>query len=471
MSHILYQKIPSITEIDHALCQKGIPFGKIVRQQVERITEQLRQQLRYYTTERATQTVALPEYFESKNSLLEFITQEIRKQLNTTSQPVINATGVVLHTNLGRAPIAPVLIEEAIPYISSYSNLEFDLESGTRGKRETHARSLLCSLTGCEDAVIVNNNAAALYLILKALTEKREVLVSRGELVEIGGSFRIPDIMKEANVCLKEVGTTNRTRLADYSQAITENTAALLKVHPSNYSIEGFTEEVTLPNLAQLARQQNLLSLSDWGSATFYQFQNPHLRSYPTVQQLLESEVDILAFSGDKLLGSVQAGIILGKFQLLARIRHHPLYRIVRMDKMNLRLLEATLAIYHSPQTAREKIPILGMLEQSEQIIEQRAQKVKKQLPSTMKSSWQYQLKPTVSATGGGGLPNYPLPSIALVLTHKDKSANWIQEQLRLNRPSIIARIQEGQVWLDFRTITDEQVFEITTSLARLLKL
>ncbi|MED5402931.1 MAG: L-seryl-tRNA(Sec) selenium transferase, partial [SAR324 cluster bacterium] len=406
--------------------------------------------------------------------ILERVAAQVRNQSQTT-QRVINATGVVVHTNLGRAPLSESLLRKVLPGMSSYSTLEFDLSTGKRGSRDSKIRKLLRTLSGAEDAMVVNNNAAAVFLMLKALNgnefenKKPEVIVSRGELVEIGGSFRIPDIMREAGVKLVEVGTTNRCRLADYKQALTENTAALLKVHPSNYEIQGFTEEVSVEKMAQLAHSKGLLCFHDWGSGSFYKFRQRGLSEYSTAEQELSAGPDLLAFSGDKLLGGIQAGVLLGKAEIIQKLRQHALYRALRLDKVTLGLFEATLEAYLDLKTLAENVPTVGLLELTREDIRKKVNDFLKLLKLPDNTAWKCELRETESRTGGGALPELPIESAALILSHPQKSANELQNWFRSQTVPVIVRIHEDQIWLDFRTILPQDNEELLRVLSVLI--
>ena len=328
-------------------------------------------------------------------------------------------------------------------------------------------RNLLKNLSGAEEALLVNNNAAATFLMLKTLTAGKEVIVSRGELVEIGGSFRIPDIMRESGAVLVEVGTTNKTRISDYEQAINENTAAILKVHPSNYVIEGFTESVEISRLVELAKARGLYCLHDWGSGTFYQFEQKGLKDYPTAQQEIGKGVDVLSFSADKLLGAVQGGIILGKKEAVDKMRSHPLYRVLRADKVTLGIIETVLGAYFEPESLKENITGIGLLERTVEEIREQAHKTKDSLQTLPDSEWKVSIKETDSRTGGGALPELPLPSCALVIQHHRFKAQQIQEWLRSQPTPVIVRIMAESVWLDFRTIfkDDEETLQNSLNL------
>mgnify|MGYP000167096320 FL=1 len=418
-----YKNLPSITECDSFLRRQNLAYGKSVREIVNSVLNQVRQEI----YQKKTGSVSF-----NNTQILERVAAKVRIQ-STGAQRVINATGVVVHTNLGRAPLSAELLANALPQMSSYSTLEFDLSTGKRGSRDSKVRKLLRSLSGAEDAMVVNNNAAAVFLMLKALTtglpedKTPEVIVSRGELVEIGGSFRIPDIMREAGVKLVEVGTTNRCRLSDYEEALTENTAALLKVHPSNYEIKGFTESVSVGKMAGLAHSKGLFCFHDWGSGSFYRFKQRGLSEYATVEQELAAGPDLLAFSGDKLLGGIQAGVLLGKAENIQKLRKHALYRALRLDKVTLALLEETLEVYLDLKRLPELVPTVGMLELTVEEIQKQVKLFLEKLKLPNKSAWKCELRKTESRTGGGALPELPLESAALVLSLPECSANYLQ--------------------------------------------
>ena len=462
---ITFKNLPSITECDAFLRQQNLSYGKAVREQVNIVLNQIRQEI----SKKKTRTVSY-----NNNQILERVAAQVRIQ-SQGLQRVINATGVVVHTNLGRAPLSADLLAKVLPRMSSYSTLEYDLSTGKRGTRDSKVRKLLRSLSGAEDAMVVNNNAAAVFLMLKALTSSLqedkipEVIVSRGELVEIGGSFRIPDIMREAGVKLVEVGTTNRCRISDYEQALTENTAALLKVHPSNYEIKGFTESVSVRKMAGLAHSKGLFCFHDWGSGSFYRFKQRGLSEYATVEQELAAGPDLLAFSGDKLLGGIQAGVLLGKAENIQKLRKHALYRALRLDKVTLALLEETLEVYLDLKRLPELVPTVGMLELTVEEIQKQVKLFLEKLKLPNKSAWKCELCKTESRTGGGALPELPLESAALVLSHPEWSANDLQEWFRSQPVPIIVRVHEEQIWLDFRTILPHDSDELMSVITRLI--
>ena len=383
-------------------------------------------------------------------------------------RPVINATGVVIHTNLGRAPLAHAALRRVMDVGRGYSNLEYDLAEGRRGSRAVHAESMLTALTGAEAAVVVNNNAAATMLILAALGAGREVVISRGELVEIGGGFRVPDVMVQSGAVLREVGTTNRTRVADYRAAIGPRTAMLLRVHPSNFRIEGFTERPTLTDMVAVARAAGIPLIEDLGSGCLVEEytsgEGPTAPPEPTVQASIAAGVDLVCFSGDKMLGGPQAGIIVGRRPLVQQLHRHPLMRALRVDKLTLAALEGTLLEYHASRAA-ETVPVVRMLSLSAASIEARAERLAQQLHS---AGWRVALMSGGSAVGGGSAPGVELDTVLLALHRDGTSAAALEQQLRQLDPPIIARIHEQAVVLDLRTVLEEQDEDLAAALAKL---
>jgi len=366
-------------------------------------------------------------------------------------RPVINATGVVLHTNLGRSPLSQDVLTAMREVGRGYSNLEYDLEQGRRGSRYVHAEKLLCQLTGAEAALVVNNNAGAVLLVLTALAHDREVIISRSQLIEIGGGFRIPDVMAASGARLVEVGTTNRTYLSDYETAITDMTAALMRAHWSNYRIIGFVEQPALPDLCQLAHSHGLLIFDDLGSGTLLDTAAFGLPHEPSVQESVQAGVDLVTFSGDKLLGGPQAGLVVGRASLIAELKRHPLTRALRVDKTTLAGVQANLLHYVRGE-ATEKIPIWRMIAEPEEHIRQRAVRLRDCLGEVgqMCELWEGR-----SMIGGGSLPEVSLPTVLLVLPQGDETR--IARSLREGEPSVVARIQQGRVVLDLRTVLAEQ--------------
>ena len=368
--------------------------------------------------------------------------------------PVINATGVVLHTNLGRAPLAPAALRALSRVGAGYAALEYDLGRGTRGSRHAHCRDLLMDLTGAPDALVVNNAAGALLLALAALGRTGEAVVSRGELIEIGGSFRIPDILARSGATLVEVGTTNRTHLEDYRRAIGPATRVLLKVHRSNFQVTGFTTEVAARDLAALARERGVASLYDLGSGLLLDLAPWGLTGEPTIREALASGADLVAFSGDKLLGGPQAGILLGAAQAIEACRTDPIARAVRADKLTLAALEATLALYRDPETARREIPVLRMLTEDVETIRRRAAA----LHEVVARKASARLISGESEVGGGSFPGAKLPTVLLELTADTLTADSLAGRLRSGAPPVIARIERDRVVLDPRTIADDEL-------------
>ncbi len=373
-------------------------------------------------------------------------------------RPLINASGVVIHTNLGRAPLADAAIARISGIARGYTNLEYDLASGARGSRTMHAEPLIQSLTGAEAAVVVNNNAAAILLVLSALASGREVLISRGELVEIGGGFRVPDVMRQSGAILREIGTTNRTRVTDYTASVSPATALFLRVHPSNFRIEGFTERPSLVDLVTAAHAMQLPLIEDIGSGCLLD----HHAGEPSVQASIAAGVDLVCFSGDKLLGGPQCGLIAGRRDLIERLRPHPLRRAIRADKITFAALEATLAEYGAGRAA-ETIPVQRMLHLSADDVEARAQAVAAGLAA---SGWTVALINGTSAVGGGSAPGLQLPTVLLSIARDGESPDATERWLRSLDPPIIARIEHNRVVLDLRTVLPDQ----DETLARLLR-
>ncbi len=373
---------------------------------------------------------------------------------------VINATGVVIHTNLGRSPLSEKAIEEIVKVAKYYSNLEFDLKEGKRGSRYVHVEEILKEITQAEGALVVNNNAAAVLISLNTLAYGKEVIVSRGELVEIGGSFRIPEVMKWAGCILKEVGTTNKTHLFDYENAITENTAMLLKVHRSNFEIVGFTKEVSLEELVNLGKRFGIPVMKDLGSGCFVDFSEYGMKKELTVQEVLKADVDIVTFSGDKLLGGPQAGIILGKKELIEKIKKNPLNRALRIDKLTLAGLEATLRLYRDKALAIEHIPVLKMIFTPKQKLHKKAKYLLRKLKELKLKNFNFKVVETINKTGGGALPTLDLISYAVAVESKF-SPQAVQKTLRENDPPIITRIDEDKLLIDVRCLFDKDYEEI----------
>jgi L-seryl-tRNA(Ser) seleniumtransferase len=370
---------------------------------------------------------------------------------------VINASGVIIHTNLGRAPLSDAARRAIADEASRYCTLEYDLETGERGRRGRRVEELLVDLTGAEAALVVNNCAAAALLILTVLAQGGETIVSRGELVEIGGDFRVPDVMMQSGTRLVEVGATNRTRLSDYSRAITDNTRLVMRVHPSNYRIVGFTSAPTLMELADLAHQAGLLIYEDAGSGVLLDLNSFGLMGEPVISESIKTGADIVSFSGDKLLGAAQAGLIVGRREVVERLRKHPLYRALRADKLALIALEATLDAYRR-DAAFDEIPVLRMLALKPEEINQRAQSFVSQLQEQLSSAaLQCEIIKGQSAIGGGSAPTTHPPTALIALTHETLSADALDKALRLSEPPVVARIGEGKLLIDLRTVAEDE--------------
>jgi L-seryl-tRNA(Ser) seleniumtransferase len=371
---------------------------------------------------------------------------------------VLNATGVVVHTNLGRSILAPEAVEAVHDACARYSNLEFSLATGKRGSRYSHVEKLLCRLTGAEAGLVVNNNAAAVLIVLDTLAKGREVIVSRGQLVEIGGSFRIPEVMAKSGAVLREVGATNRTHAHDYEQAIGPDTAALLKVHTSNYRIIGFHKEVSLPELVEIGQRHGLPVIEDLGSGNLFDFSGLGLMPEPTVQQVLAAGVDVISFSGDKLLGGPQAGIILGRSEYIEKIKKNPLNRAVRIDKMTLAALEATLRLYLDPDQASARVPTLRMITMDVQELKRLAARLKRRLQNELGGLAAVGVRSGVSRVGGGAFPEQDLPTVLVTVDpSKDVTPESLRDRLLQSDPPLVGRIEKDLFCLDPRTLAVDE--------------
>ena len=383
------------------------------------------------------------------------ITARLHTQGLRRLQRVVNATGIVIHTNMGRAPMANAAVEAILAVAGNYSNLELDLATGKRGGRGGQIEELLQMLTGAEAAVIVNNNAAAVLLALSAVAAGGEVVISRGELVEIGGGFRVPDVIKQCGGTLVEVGTTNKTRLSDYANAVTDKTKALLKVHASNYKIIGFTSETTVSELAELGKERGLLVMDDLGSGALVDLTRYGLPPEPTATETLTAGADVVMVSGDKLLGGPQCGILLGKSEPIRCMAAHPLFRALRADKMTLAALEATLHLYLDEANLAENVPVLGMLAQTKETLTKRARRLRNALAKLPGVT--AKLADGVGYTGGGALPMVPLPTMLVWVTAEGVSAEGLTSALRRADPPVVGMLADGVLALDVRTVRDTE--------------
>jgi L-seryl-tRNA(Ser) seleniumtransferase len=379
------------------------------------------------------------------------LTALLRDELAAARRPalrrVLNATGVIVHTNLGRAPLAAAALERVTEATRGYSNLEYDLGEGQRGSRQDHVASILRRLTGAEAAIVVNNNAGALLLALAALAEGRDVIVSRGELIEIGDGFRIPDVLARSGARLVEVGTTNRPRAADYENALDERTALLLRVHQSNFRVVGFAEQPSLEELAAVARASSLPLVDDLGSGALLD-----LSDEPTARASLAAGADLVCFSGDKLLGGPQAGIVAGRAELVERLRRHPLHRALRIDKLSLAALEGTLLLYLDPERALEEVPVLRMLREPAKSVRARAERLAAAVGG--------EVEETIARVGGGALPLHELPSFACAVEES------IAAPLREREPAVVGIVRDGRLLLDCRTLADSELDIVAAAIA-----
>ncbi len=398
------------------------------------------------------------------------IERRLRARLEAFEHPslrrVINATGVILHTNLGRAPLGRAALSALERIGGAYSNLEYDLARGERGRREVHCQDVLSRLLGVEAALVVNNNAAAVLLVLNTLAEGGEVIVSRGELIEIGGAFRLPEIMEKSGAILREVGTTNRTRLSDYERAITDRTRLILRAHWSNFRIIGFTERPSLRDLVALAHRHGLPCYEDLGSGCLVDLSPWGIPDEPAVPRALAEGVDVCSFSGDKVLGGPQAGIIVGRREIIERLARNPLMRVVRPDKLTLAALEATLRLYVSGRT--EDIPALRMIAMSPSELRRRAQRLARQVKRAVGEMLRVRLREGTSVIGGGAAPEAKLPTTLIAVAHPELSAEELEARLRAHDPPIIARIEQEEVVLDLRAVFPEEEREVVRALVRL---
>ncbi|GFO53311.1 L-seryl-tRNA(Sec) selenium transferase [Geomonas sp. Red276] len=419
--------------------------------------------------EEARHGILAPELF-GEESIVSLLARELAALSAPSLRRVINCTGVVVHTNLGRS-LLPQSARKALETMAfSYSNLEYDLKAGARGSRHSHIEALLCELTGAEGALVVNNNAAAVLLALSALAAGREAVVSRGELVEIGGSFRIPDVMRLSGVTLKEVGTTNRTHPRDYLNAVTPETALFLKIHCSNFAVIGFTAEVEAAELVRLGNEAGVPVMADMGSGNLADLSTLLPQAEPTVQQFVAAGVDVITFSGDKLLGGPQAGIVVGKKSLVDAMKKHPLMRALRPDKLTLAALEATLALYRDERQALIEVPTLRMLTAPFEELAARAKSMVRQLRRRLPDGITLSFQEGTSQAGGGALPLLDLPTLLIEVRVSGLSPNDIETRLRSGQVAVLGRISKGAFLIDPRTVQDTDVADLAAALAALLE-
>ena len=442
--------LKSIPKIDKFINNKAFDgFSKeLITKISKKVIENLRKDILENKIDSINEDILVFQVIEDYNNLIE-----------PSLQTVINATGIIVHTNLGRSLINKKSLVKAIEIATSYNNLEYDLIEGKRGERYSHIVKSLQNLTGCEDAIVVNNNASAVFLILNTFAKNKEVVVSRGELVEIGGSFRVPEVMAQSGAILKEIGTTNKTHLRDYENALNENTSMLMKVHKSNYSIEGFASDVDFEDIVKTAKQNNVIDYYDMGSGHMIDLPFNLSSKEPSILEIMKYNPSLLSFSGDKLLGSVQAGIIIGKKELISKIKKNQLLRMLRVDKITLSILEDNLNSYLKNEL--NDIPTLNMLFTSLETLEQRAHTLKEKIQNICNC----EVISSETLIGGGTTPNKKIPSIGITIAYKDFKPNKIEKLLRQN--NLIARIENEKVLLDFRTIQEEQIEQIANIIAK----
>jgi len=457
----LLRRLPGVDVILEAIYESGL-FPDIPKTVVTTSVRGVLERLRKTILNRPDQ---FSEAALSSDAILEKVRDAVNAAMALNLDRLINATGIVVHTNLGRSLLCRDAREQLQRVAGGYSNLEFDLSTGKRGSRYTAVENLICEISGAESAMVVNNNAAAVLLSLDTVARGREVLVSRGELVEIGGSFRIPDVMAKSGALLKEVGTTNRTHLFDYQRAISEQTGLLLKVHASNFGIIGFTRAVPLGELVELGKSCRLPVMEDLGSGTFIDFSKYGLVKEPTVNESVAAGADIVTFSGDKLLGGPQAGLIVGKKPIIDQVKQNPLTRALRIDKLTLAALESTLRAYRDEVRAVRNIPTLRMLTAPIEEMAERAGRLQTMMPG---GRVQTRIIDASSRAGGGSLPLLELPSKCLALRIQGLSAQTIEKRLRNHQPPIIVRIEDEQILMDMRTIHTDELEVIINAITRI---
>jgi len=445
------RNLPSVTTlIEHpTLREAAEQYGQVaVTSAVREAVDHLRRKLQ--SDGQAVSQIPPPE------PLAEQIAKTLSTQDANRIRPVLNATGILLHTGLGRAPLAKEAAEAAEQAARGYCNVELDLASGQRTQRSKIVERLLCELTGAEAAHVVNNNAGATGLVLAALATGREVIVSHGELIEIGGGFRVPEVISAYGAILRTVGTTNRTRASDYARALGEQTGAMLVVHPSNYHISGFTEHADLRELATLARERKVPLVHDLGSGALIDFQQFGCANEPVVSKSIEAGVDLAFFSGDKLLGGPQCGIIVGRRDLVEQVTQHPLSRALRVDKITLAALHATLKLYRTPEKARQAIPLLRFLSTPLKDLQTRTERLAEQLRTKLEG-WDVRSEPDEAFVGGGSLPQQSVASYSLVLTSAEHCVEALARRLRTGEPAVVGRVQQGRLVLSLHGLFEEQ--------------
>ncbi|MDF2557371.1 MAG: selenocysteine synthase [Bacillales bacterium] len=463
------RKLPAVHELQkhpdanrlretYSLSEKALT--KVIKSQLDAVREDILQK---------KGTVEDPSTNEFIDTFFKKVETCIASQYSPRLKRIINATGTVLHTNLGRARLSEKAIEQMVLVARNYSNVEYKISNGSRGSRHDIAEELIKEVTGAEAAMVVNNNAAAVFLILSAFGKGREVVVSRGELVEIGGSFRISSIMEESGAILREVGTTNKTRISDYEKAISDETAMLLKVHTSNFKVIGFTESVASEELFALAKSQHLISYEDLGSGALFDFSAYGIGDEPLVRESIEKGADLVSFSGDKLLGGPQAGIIAGRKDLIDKLKKHQLARVLRVDKMTFAALEATLLEYAKGSGLEKNIPTIRDIIATDADIEERVQQFIAHLRET-ELELDYFICNDESTIGGGTMPGVEIPTVCIGLKMDGLTAEETHRKLRCGEPPVIGKIKDDLFWLDLRTVTNEELPEIVDAIVSIKK-
>ncbi len=462
--NILYRSIPKVDVLleDEKIISLIEKYHRyvvvdVIREEIEKIREEIKTNNDF-------------DFINKRiNNLVESISKSVEKTYSYNIRKVINGTGTILHTNLGRSIISKKHANYLSDIVTSYSNLEYNLEDGKRGERYSHFEKLICKITGAESAMAVNNNAAAVMLVLSSMAKEKEVIVSRGELVEVGGKFRIPDVMESSNAHLVEIGTTNKTHLEDYENAINENTGALLKVHTSNFKILGFTESVSIKEICDLGKEKNIPVIEDIGSGVLVDLSKYGLEYEPTVQDSIKAGVDIVSFSGDKLLGGPQAGIIVGKKKYIDKMKKNPLTRAFRIDKFTATILEMIFKEYLNEEDAVKNIPTLSLITRDLKEIEKNANTLYEKL-DVLKDVAIINIEDTLSQIGGGSLPMERLNSKCVSITPKNMSTASLEEKLRLDENPVVGRISDNKLIIDMRTILDDEIDILSKKLINIIK-
>ncbi|MFP4475224.1 MAG: L-seryl-tRNA(Sec) selenium transferase [Desulfatibacillaceae bacterium] len=458
MSEKIQEKLRVLPAVDQVLHDLGDEMAGIPKSVATKCVR------RAVDEERAA-VLAAPDTHEiNRDAILDRARALVGEELRSNLRRTVNGTGVVIHTNLGRSLLAEEAVQAVMDVSRHYSNLEFDLAKGRRGSRYSAVEPLLVELTGAEAALVVNNNAGAVFLCLKALAEGRKVVVSRGELVEIGGSFRIPDVMAASGARLVEVGTTNRTHPGDYEGAVDEETGMFMKAHTSNFAVVGFTASVSVAELVEIARPRGILVMEDLGSGNLVDLSSRGFMKEPTVQEAVASGADVVTFSGDKMLGGPQAGIIVGKKAAVDRVKKHPLNRALRIDKMTLAAMEATLRLYRDPARAMAAVPTLAMLTASPEALRNRARRLCNRVRRLGRDGITARLVQVSSRVGGGSLPLQELPSHAVAVAIRGLGPNQVELAMRLGDPPVTGRIENDEYLLDVRTLGDDELGEVAAA-------